>query len=352
MANLLYKHYVYYQPQRKKAQAYAEQMRAYLHDYQTERRAEDYYLQYISRKNQDDPALAELDSTLHHIQALRGRSLRYHLYLALLGILRGFILTDYPQVIRTCQRTLDFYHTQKGVFGGHFQYLYSKMGIANMALGHYVPAATQLQTAATYAPRKSFNEFLVRLYQTINALHSGQYEQAYALFRDNHRRCKFELIRQQFAIIEAYLCFLAHCGQLQLERTFRLGKYLNENILTYSEKEGDNVTILIAELLVYLIRKRGKFIDRVDAIHTYSYRHLRRPESQRAKRFIKLLCALPKLDFQLEQLQREYRKDIAFIQQTPLRIGRNVAIIEVVPYQDLLELVFQQLHQRPAATAP
>ena len=118
-----------------------------------------------------------------------------------------------------------------------------------MALGNYKHAEKNLLIAEQFAPKKSHNDYLMRLYKTINTLHAGEYQTAYHLYRENIRKCKFEQIRQQFAIIEAYLCFFSQMGYLQLEKTFRLGKYLNENILSQSEKQGDNISILIAELL-------------------------------------------------------------------------------------------------------
>lgn len=238
-------------------------------------------------------------------------------------------------------KALIFFADKKGVFSSHYQYLYSKIGIAQMALGRYEEAGKHLRIAGSYAPRKSYNDYLVRLYQTINALHCGEYKEAYDLYRESYKKCKFPLIRQQFAIIEAYLCFLAHHKHLQLERIFRLGKYLNENILSQSNKQGGNIAIMIAELLIYLTRDRGKFIDRVEAINSYSYRHLRSPDTRRAKQFIKILCMLPRVDFNYDALLRRCQKPIDYLHKTPVSIGQNITIIEILPFHLLLNMILK-----------
>ena len=78
-----------------------------------------------------------------------------------------------------------------------------------MAIGQYDESYDNFRKVEKYVPPRSFNDYLLRLYQTINALHSGNYQLAYNLYRRS-RKCRFESIRQQFAIIEAYILSLIH----------------------------------------------------------------------------------------------------------------------------------------------
>ena len=100
--------------------------------------------------------------------------------------------------------------------------------------------------------------------------------------------------------------------------------------------------------LIYLVRDKGKFIDRVEAISNYSYRHLRDHSTQRAKRFIKILCMLPLVNFNHTALRRRAQKYIAYLQDTPISIGRNVTIIEIVPFGTLLNMILMKLERKSA----
>ena len=136
-------------------------------------------------------------------------------------------------------------------------------------------------------------------------------------------------------------------GYLQLEGRFRLGKYLNETFKAQADKQGSNISILIAELLVYLARNRGKFIDRVEAINNYSYRHLKGSDTRRAKRFIKILCTIPRANFNPIALRRIAQRQIQYLQEHPIWMGENFAI-EIIPFDKLLDMVLNQLQRKVA----
>ncbi|MEO1627905.1 MAG: hypothetical protein AAFV25_22340, partial [Bacteroidota bacterium] len=161
------------------------------------------------------------------------------------------------------------------------------------------------------------------------------------------KRCQFENIRQQFAIIEAYLYFLSRFNYLSLPKPFRLGKYLNETIKAQSDKQGSNIAILIAELLIYLSKDRAKFIDRIEAVANYSYRYLKDRETRRAKQFIQILCKIPRANFNPIALRRTAKRQIQYLENNPMWMGNNFAV-EVIPFEKLLSMIMEQLQQKAA----
>lgn len=345
-SSILYHGHIYYDKNRKKAKFYSSQVDKYLVNYVAEKKAEHFYFQAVASKGNVAYA-EELKQSVLQLKKLKGASLRLITYKATLTILYGFSVADYGTVITHCIHTLNIFKNKKGVYSSHRQFLLSKLGIAQMAIGNFNEATNSFTEASQFAPKKSLNDYILRLYNTINFLHSGQYEKAYDLYRQN-RNCRLEDIKLQFAIIEAYMCFLSHMGYLQLDKKFRIGKYLNETFKAQADKRGDNIAILIAELLVYLARDRGKFIDRVEAIHNYSYRHLKGNDMARAKRFISILCKLPRANFHAVSLKRHAEKHIEFLRDSPIRIGENVTIIEVIPFEVLLEMILVRLERRVA----
>lgn len=345
LSSVLYYHYAFYERNKRLANGYAEQVDHYCESYRNEKKAEYHLYQVIADLDATLKPL-EIKQALDSVIALDGDSLRYQTCLKMLYVIYGFNIGDYRLVLDQCQSTIEFLVDKKGVYRSHYFFFYNNMAIAQIALKRPSDAAQNLALASRYAHVRTINEKLVFLYQTINALHAGQYDQAYALYRA-HRKCKFERIRQQFAIIEAYLCFLAHLGYLQLEGKFRIGKYLNDTFKAQSDKCGSNISIIIAELLVYLARNRGKFIDRIEAVNNYSYRHLKSEDTKRAKRFIKILCLLPRANFKASALRRIAARQIRYLEANPISMGNNVSI-EIIPFEDLLAMILSKLERRVA----
>ncbi|MEO1627923.1 MAG: hypothetical protein AAFV25_22430 [Bacteroidota bacterium] len=204
----------------------------------------------------------------------------------------------------------------------------------------FAQASTVLDEVTKFTSPKSFNDYTLRLYKTINHLHARQYQQAHDLFQQNNK-CRFPTIREQFAIIEAYLYFLSYKGQLNFSKRFRLGKYLNETIQSQANKQGDNIAILIAELLVHWTRDRDRFIDRIDTIQQYAYKYLKSPETERARRLIKILGFAPKANFHGPTLAVLAKRHVLALQKQKARFGEGIAIIEVIPFEDLLDVLLE-----------
>lgn len=146
----------------------------------------------------------------------------------------------------------------------------------------------------------------------------------------------------------AYFYFLHRVGQLDAEYTrFSVGKYLNETVAIAHDKTGSNVNILIGELLVYLVKDRGRFIGRVEAVNNYSYRHLKTPATQRARWFIRMLCMIPRADFNFIRLKRIATKQLTNLENYPIHTGDNLSI-EMIPFGDLLTMIEVALKKKVA----
>lgn len=345
LSSVLYHHHIYHDLSRVKAEEYRQQVERYLKDYTAEKHAEDILYQRIGKKVSENRP-EHFEEALQKMRKCKGQSLTYVVYEGTLEVMYGYSLGDYEYVLMICRRMIEFFQDKKGVYSSYYQSYYTNQGIAFMAMGLYQKAEQSFEYAVPYAPRHSFNDYLVRLYRTINALHSGQYALAYDLYKKG-TRCKHKPIREQFGIIEAYLCFLSCNGFFTLDKRFRISKYLNETFRAQADKKGDNIAIIIAELLVYLVRNRGKFIDRIEAVSNYTYRHLREPEHQRAKRFIQILTLLPRANFNAVAINRIAHRHITYIQDHPIRMGQNV-FLEIIPFERLLDMLQYHLQQKRA----
>ncbi|MEO1516869.1 MAG: hypothetical protein AAFV95_17740 [Bacteroidota bacterium] len=345
LSSILFHHHMTYEKKSSLANRYARQLEAFAQDYLIEKRTELSFYNTVSQLHKST-APEILQRAITFIRSLDGRSLKYQTHLSILNIIHGFAIGDYEGIIKHGLHAIQYFDGRQGMYDSHHQFFRSKLGIAYIATGNYSLAHQSFADAQEFTHPNSKNDYILRLYRTINAIHAGDYGTAYQLYRKN-RKCRFPEIKLQFAIIEAYLCFLAHQGYLKIDGRFRIGKFLNETFESQSDKQGNNLAVLIAELLVYLCRDHGKFIDRVERIHSYSYRHLRGRATSRAKRFVKLLCLIPRVKFNAALLAKVGAKEINYLNQNPIWMGDSLAI-EVIPFEKLLCMVVKQLQKKVA----
>ncbi|MEL6637105.1 MAG: hypothetical protein AAFW73_23850 [Bacteroidota bacterium] len=345
LASVLYHHHIYYQPNDKLADLYYQQSEQFLKDHLAEKRAEHCLYQAIRQIGKNaQPQI--MKNAIEQMERLGGNSIKYQNFLSTARVLYGLNVKDYRSVIKICRSAISFFEGKTGVNISHMQFFWSKLGIAQMASSNFHDARQSFEQAQFFAPAKSYNDYVLRYYQALNDLRAGNYSQAYGIYRQN-RRCRFAPLRLQFAILEAYLCFLAYTGNFQFDGIFRLGKFLNDTFKAQTEKQGDNLTVVIAELLVLLARDRGKFIDRIEAVQHYSYRHLRGEDTRRAYWFIKILCLLPKVNFHPDALKRRAKTYLEKLEHHPVASGENFAI-EIIPFDRLLRMILRQLQQKVA----
>jgi len=254
---------------------------------------------------------------------------------------------DYPEIKQNTKTALGILKTRNGVYSSILQFFTKNLAIAHTALGEYEEAKALYISAEDYAPALSFNRGVLYYYQAVNAMHSGKYQEAYQLYRQ-HRKTKFDTLAEQWAVMGAFMYYLKCIGRLDIGTDrFSVGKYLNETVPSTHDKTGNKINILIGELLVYLVKDRGRFIDRTEAINQYSYTHLKGTDTRRAKWFIRILCMMPRANFHPVALARMAKRQIDNLKTHPVYMGDNLAI-EVIPFGDLWEMILGQLRVRVA----
>ena len=346
LATMLQHEYIYFQKNRREAAKYAAKARLHLQDYLAEKEAEICFNEVVEQLHYSTITIDKIEDIINKISSIESQSAKYKVYATFLKVLYGLQREEYKYIITNCRLVLHFFKSHKGIYPTQYFFFLQNQGMAQIALSQYAQAAASFEQAKQYTNNKPHNIYTIQFYTMLNALHARNYALAYELYQKN-KKCKIAHIRQHFAIAEAYLCFLTYTGHLQLQRSFRMSKYLNETFKAQQEKQGNNINILIAELLVYLARDRGKLIDRIEGIKHYIYRHLKGEDTQRARWFLKIICTLPSVDFHPILLQRKCKKQISLLGNSTIRMGANLAI-EFIPLDYLLALVLQQLQQKVA----
>ncbi|MEM9920823.1 MAG: hypothetical protein AAF990_22175 [Bacteroidota bacterium] len=162
--------------------------------------------------------------------------------------------------------------------------------------------------------------------------HAQKYEDAYSIFREVVPEGYDRRIPEYFQILKGYFSILARAGLLQIEDKFRIGRFLNEVPHYSRDKSGQNMNILILQILYYLGRDNGRIIDKLDAIYEYN----RANGAGRAKQFITALIQLIKKGFNSGKVEFELPGTV--------NLG-----IELIPYQKLWEITLTLVNMKTMA---
>lgn len=141
------------------------------------------------------------------------------------------------------------------------------------------------------------------------------------------------LIREEMQIYQLYLDLLSG------KKEFKLGRFMNEVPGYTADKKGMNINILILQYLISLQREdRPAIIQRMEALQSYAYRHLKGdPTLRRSELFFRLLYLLARSAFDMEEVEQRSPGLFGQLQDTPQQI--SAVDVEVVPYEAIWDWV-------------
>lgn len=197
----------------------------------------------------------------------------------------------------------------------------------------------------------NFNWYVCYYYYTLILFHFKKYLEALDtvlfLIQNPSFKSKPPVIKEIIYVLEAYSSFLVKINKVsyhQISTEFRLNKFLNQ-VPTYSkDKQGLNISILIVQILHLLASKNySKIIDRVESLNLYVYRYLRNDETFRSQCFIRIISEVIKAGFKKVGSVFRTQKLREKLLSVPILAYPEAADIEIIPYEDLWEMVLELL---------
>ncbi len=275
----------------------------------------------------------------------------YHInrWIYTIRIFRFYAAYDYSNIIRYCDLALaNFPDNYKNIKAVRFLFNYYKAP-ALLAIGKLEEAKEVSKNATAMMPKGSFNWHVMLLKRIVVCLHAGDYQEAYDLYKAHQqKKCLYENITEYWNIIRGYLYFLIKQERIESysNERFYLGKFLNEMPIYSKDKSGNNVNILIIQILVYMQRKQlGKIIDRIDSLKEYVRVYMRNPETMRAKTFIDMIIKMEKSYFVKTAVIHKTEKLRGKLSQIPIKLRQNLSI-EIVPFEVLWEEILNMLDDK------
>jgi hypothetical protein len=233
------------------------------------------------------------------------------------------------------------------------------IAIANFHLHNYIKATIDFEDAISILTKGTRNWFNATSLYYLNLIYARDYEKLLELsisVLTNKNLSKFPYFEEQWKLREAYLHFLIKSEIIKIDdnlkkdiKPFSLSKFLNSVPFHTKDKSGQNITIIIIQVLFLLLdNKYGKIIDKIDSLTQYTYRYLHRDETFRSNCFIKMLLLMIKADFHPVRTESLTSELIKKLKNSHLITDEKSTQVEIIPFDYLWELIVDILKEKQA----
>lgn len=362
ISKILRLYYSTCQPNARKFQHFDALHKGYVELWQGENLAEDLYIQLVQQRlfgtTSINPGAARASYEQLHPLMVRHRSYHFLRHAYLLKVAALLNECNYEDGVLACEEAMA---TLNGIAfvpqSAFLTFLYQKL-LCHIQLQDYAEGKKVVEQALSMEKEGSFNWFKNRELGLVLALHTRNYTEAYRVWQLASTHPAFgrlnKLAQEKWRIYEAWLHYLMFIGKLNapdvpVKSKFRLNKFLNEVPQYSKDKRGMNVPILILQILFLLAQKRHDVVlSRIEAIERYCCRYLKEDENYRSNVFIRLLLQIPKGHFHPHSVLPRAERYLKLLWQYPQRVNPQGHEIEMVPYEDLWEMVWESLGRRGA----
>ena len=224
--------------------------------------------------------------------------------------------------------------------------LYNDLLINYLKLKNYERTFFYLDTILDYLSFKGFNYVKFKSLQFTLYTYLKEYDKLQDIVDEildpkfPHQSPK---ITETWKLRNAFVELLIEAEIIQdphSDNKFKLNRFINEMEETSKDKRGLNISILIVQLMFFLIRKEfSKVFDKIEALNQYSFRYLRKDETFRSNCFIKMILKLPEASYHPIRTKRYVNKYLKRLEEQPYEISMKMLDTEIVPYEHLWEII-------------
>ncbi len=270
-------------------------------------------------------------------------------------VIRYIVVYDYKKVIKYCDEALESFPLSSPNYNMlRFDFLQKKIP-ALMGIGELNEAKEIAKEIGKIMPIGMFNWHIALIRRIIICFHLGDYQEAYDLFKAHEKyKSSFEILKEYWKILEGFIYFLILVGRIENYKNerFLIGKFVNEVPIYSRDKAGNNINILIVQILLQMHREEyGKIIDRIESLREYARTYTRNPETRRANIFINMILKMESASFHQAGTIRKTKGLLKKLNNTPLSFAQNLNI-EIIPFPILWDEILGMLENKFRARRP
>ena len=292
-----------------------------------------------------------LDEIKEYKKSVKSDRFIYYGHMSLIEHYR--YLGKYDEVIELCEDAIENYEKKEYDVSLPVSFFAVQIFNACIQLGYYEKGEDAFNQYISLYKRYFYNWFVAYYSYLLMLTHQKKYADAYKVCSDIMSTKQYSdlpsHLKEYYRIINSYLLIALRISKnedLEEYGEFRLYRFLNDIPIYSKDKRGLNISLLIFQFIYLLIeRKYNDVIDRIDALNQYSYRYLRVDEKFRSNCFIKMLINITKSDFHPVRTEAYNKSLLKRLKETPRVIADSTFAIEVIPYENLWEIVMDILYK-------
>lgn len=197
----------------------------------------------------------------------------------------------------------------------------------------------------------SNNWFYFQEHYVLLALHAGRYELAQQLLDTVNKNPAIagqrEAAMQRWDLYRSYLNFVLPGTRILSARQRQVAQQMLLLPEYSRDKRGHNVAILVLQLLYYLRERNLEMVLlRLERLRKYQQRHLTEASTLRSRLFLRLLQAIVDKNFDPKKAAERGKNLLQHLSDTPPP-GEAFAEVEIIPYENLWEIVLNLLREGP-----
>lgn len=272
----------------------------------------------------------------------------------MINVIRLMAVNDYRGTIMVCDKVIERFEAKPIIWKSGISAFFLQKMVCHTQLKEFEEGKETINSLFQYLEEGAFNWFKGQELYMYLLFHTKRYQEAYELclkILDNGKyKSLTSRIKEKWQIFKAYIHFLIEVDLIKpfnndkVFKKFKLGKFLNEVPTFSQDKRGLNISILSLQIIFTIIqRKYNHAIDRIEAIEKYTSRYLKKDTNFRSNCFIKMLLEIPKEGFHRIAVERKANKYRQRLNEMPLEVANQSHSIEIIPYEDLWEMVLDLL---------
>jgi tetratricopeptide (TPR) repeat protein len=263
-------------------------------------------------------------------------------------------IKNYHESLKVALSSLEEVKVQNDKFS-LFQ-TYQNIGTAYLLLNNYENSIHWLLKAKDLPSESSIYWFFTTSLLYLNYINIYDFKNLYQISTDvlsNKHLTKYPYFHEQWVIREAFLHFLISAGKIELSeedqnslKPFSVSRFLNSVPFHTKDKSGQNITIIIIQILFLLIEKKhDKIIDKIDTLTQYTYRYIKNDDTFRSNCFIKMLLKMASASFHPVRTKAHTAELYKKLVKSSLVTDEKSSQVEIIPYDYLWEIVLELLEK-------
>lgn len=282
-------------------------------------------------------------------------SFKFHLCYFLISNHYCLEVFDYEGLKKQCGDAIFFFNDKKYPVSNPLSIFYYMKVVACTYMGRYEEGRIAAEASLRLASEGGPNYFKALEAWLYLAIHTRNYGKAFELhqmaFRHKRLATTPEAQQETWRLFGAYCYILHHLSGTPLPESFpqfKSARFLNDVQHSTQDKDGKNIAVLIAHVLLQLIEGKDMEVwDRVSALGKYRERHLLDdPYMARSQVFIKILLTMVKAGYQRDVFLQKAAPFCEELRTLPLRSASQAHELEIIPYEHLVELIAGLLGKR------